>query len=58
MNPSGTIFCACGAPAVCVDPGDPTEISPATDIVVARGRPVSGRCLACWPVADEREQRA
>lgn len=46
-----SLRCACGALPVLVDPGEPEEISLASDIVVRRGRPITGRCLGCWPAA-------
>ncbi len=52
------LLCRCGSrDVVAVSPGHPTEISPATDIMVKRGEPVVGRCLACWPVL-RKERKA
>lgn len=44
------ITCTCGSPDyIACDPGDSPEISPASDIVVSRGRPLRAWCQACWP---------
>jgi len=41
----------CGSADVAlIDPGAEPKVLIA-DIYLTRGRPVSGRCLACWPVA-------
>ena len=45
------IRCACGSrECVLFDPGE----NDARDLfLLRRGRPVTGRCLACWPVQKE-----
>jgi hypothetical protein len=48
---------ACDSPdIVLIDPGSLPQISPATDIVVKRGRPVRATCLCCWPPALNYQQ--
>lgn len=42
--------CPCGSPAIVIFPGDEPQISETIDIMVSRGRPMTGRCLACWPM--------
>ena len=46
------ILCACGAEAVVIDPGQAPERAglPSFDAPLSAGRPVTGRCLGCWPV--------
>lgn len=40
----------CGsADVVVIDPGHEAVIDVVTDIMLRRGRPMSGRCLACLP---------
>lgn len=41
--------CPCGAPAVCVDPGELPTIHFDTDITLLPGRAVTGVCWACAP---------
>ncbi len=53
------LLCRCGSrDVVAIAPGSPTEISPASDIMTRRGEPVTGRCLACWPVQRLEEPKA
>jgi hypothetical protein len=43
------IRCACGSDqCMTFDAGEPPEISESSDVMVSRGRPISGRCLACF----------
>ena len=45
------IRCACGSDqCVLFDPGENEAREP---FLLRRGRPVTGRCLACWPVQRE-----
>jgi len=48
--------CGSGQHPIAIDPGDAPEISEASDILVTRGRPVTCRCLACWPAAINFQQ--
>jgi hypothetical protein len=45
--------CLCGAASVAIDPGQAAEYSE-TGILVSRGRPVAGWCLAFWPLSIAR----
>lgn len=40
-------LCKCGQPAVIFSPGSEPLRAPG-DIIVRRGCPVTGRCVACW----------
>ena len=44
-------LCSCGSglAPIAFCPGDAPEISEASDILITRGRPVTCRCLVCWP---------
>ncbi len=45
--------CSCGADGVLFDAGQDPEISLFADIMTRRGKPVTARCLACWPIYKE-----
>jgi hypothetical protein len=50
------IRCKCGsADIVLVRPGSEPEIAPGS-IVVSQGEPVTGVCMACWPLAPRYQQ--
>jgi hypothetical protein len=55
MSAAITPLCACGAPAVLIDPGHAPEFAPG-GIAIDTGRPVSGRCMRCWPAARGVQQ--
>lgn len=45
------IRCACGSDqCVVFDPGEDAVVDL---FLIRRGRPVTGRCLSCWPVQRE-----
>lgn len=50
--------CRCGSPdVVAIDPGEPPVIDVQTDKMLRRGRPITGRCLACLLTAEPAARR-